>query len=162
MGEAIFVWLKELEFLSLEMAVFFTAWLPVAELRAAIPLGIFMGVPPLQAFLLGVIGNMMPVVPLILFLNPVRNFLKRKSKLMARFFDYLDLRTINKSDHVQRYGALGLILFTAIPLPTTGAWTASLAAVLFKIKFSYAVLSITVGVILAGILITGASIYLLQ
>ena len=153
--EIVFNWLKKL--LSGELAVFFTAWLPFAELRLAIPLGIAQGIEPLSVFFLGITGNAVPVIPLLLLLKPVRKFLISNSKIMKRFFSWLDARTIKKSDQVDRYGAIGLILFTAIPFPTTGAWTASLAAVLFNIKFKYALTAIIAGIIIAGIVVTAAS-----
>lgn len=141
-------------YLSRELAVFLTAWLPFIELRGAIPLAVSLGIKPLDAFFLGVAGNTLSVIPLLLLLKPVREILIRKSQLMARFFDWLHARTIRKSDNVEKYGALGLILFTAVPLPTTGAWTASLAAIIFKIKFKYAFPAITAGIIIAGIAVT--------
>lgn len=153
---SVFDWFST--FFSQEWAVFFTAWLPFIELRGAIPLAISLGIEPLTAFWIGVAGNAVPVIPLLLLLEPVRVFLIRNSRLMARFFDWLYARTIRKSDQVDKYGALGLILFTAIPFPTTGAWTASLAAVVFKIKFRYALPAILAGVIIAGVVVTLTSV----
>ena len=46
------------------------------------------------------------------------------------------------------------MLFVCIPLPVTGAWTGTVAATLFKIKFKYALIAITLGVILAGIIVS--------
>ncbi len=158
--ETIFSWFNQ--FFTERWAVFFTAWLPFIELRGAIPLGISMGIKPLQVFLISMAGNAIPVIPLLLLLNPVRDFLIRNSKLMAGFFDWLYERTIRKSDKVDKYGAAGLILFTAIPFPTTGAWTASLAAVIFKIKFKYALPAILAGIVLAGIVVTITSITILS
>ena len=158
--ETVFLWLRT--YLSKEWAVFFIAWLPFVELRLAIPLGISLGINPWLAFFLGFSGNIMPVVPLLFFLKPVRIFLQNKSVLLSRFFAWLDQRTYKKSDKVYKYGALGLIFFTAVPLPTTGAWTASLAAMLFKIKFIYAFPAIIAGVLIAAIVVTLTSITFLQ
>ncbi len=155
MEEAIFEWFRNI--LSGEWAVFFTAWLPFAELRLAIPLGIAQGMNPWRVFWLAVAGNAVPVIPLLLLLRPVRRILKNNFNIMKKFFDYLDKRTLKKSDKVDKYGAFGLIFFTAVPFPTTGAWTASLAAVLFKIKFKYAFISIIFGVIAAGLVVTTMS-----
>jgi hypothetical protein len=47
-----------------------------------------------------------------------------------------------------------LVLFVAIPLPVTGAWTGSLIAVLLGIGFKQAFFSILAGVIIAGIIMT--------
>ncbi|ACL69077.1 COG2426 family protein [Halothermothrix orenii] len=148
----VFLWLDK--YLSRELAVLITACLPFIELRGAIPLAISLGFSPIKAFWLGIIGNAIPVIPLLVLLEPVRKWLRRRFRFMNKFFSWLDERTLKKSDKVDKYGALGLILFTAVPLPTTGAWTASLAAILFKIKFRYAFPAIMVGILLAGCVVT--------
>ena len=151
MDNSIFQWFNQ--FFSQEWAVFFTAWLPIVELRGAIPLAISLGIEPGKAYWLAVLGNVVPVIPLLLLLQPVRALLISHSALMERFFNWLDQRTLRKSKQINKYGALGLILFTAIPLPTTGAWTASLAAILFKIRFRYAFPAIVAGILLAGVIV---------
>ncbi len=150
MDNIIFDWFNQ--FFSKEWAVFFTAWLPIVELRGAIPLAISLDITPWKAYWLSVSGNIVPVIPLLVFLEPIRKFLINHLNIMADFFNWLDERTIRKSSKVEKYGALALILFTAIPLPTTGAWTASLAALIFKIKFRYAFPAIVLGILLAGII----------
>ncbi|MFW5986179.1 MAG: COG2426 family protein [Halanaerobiales bacterium] len=145
-------------FFTREWAVFFTSWLPFVELRGAIPLGISLGINPFKVFWLGVAGNAVPVIPLLLLLDPVRRYLRKNFQIMERFFNWLYSRTIRRSERVQKYGALGLIFFTAIPFPTTGAWTASFAAIIFKIKFRYAFPAIILGIFLAGIIVTLTSV----
>lgn len=152
MREQIFVFLNQ--FLSKELAVLITSAFPIVELRGAIPLARGLGMGPLTAFLLSVIGNILPIIPLLLLLDPVTRFLRRHFATFDKFFNWLHNRTLQKSDKVEKYGAWGLILFTAIPLPTTGAWTACVAASLFKIPFRLAFIAISIGVVLAGILIT--------
>ena len=109
--------------------------------------------PIFKAYLLSVFGNILPVVPLLVFLDPVSNRL-RKFWFFSKFFDWLFERTRKKADLVQKYEALGLILFVAVPLPITGAWTGTIAASLFKIKFKYAFPAIATGVIIAGLIMT--------
>lgn len=150
MNNVFFQWFNQ--YFSKELAVFFISWLPVVELRGAIPLAISMDISPWTAYWLAVAGNTIPVIPLLFFLVPVKGFLRRHFKVMDRFFFWLERRTLDKSDKVEQYGAIALILFTAIPLPTTGAWTASLAAVLLKIKFKYAFPAIFMGILLAGVI----------
>lgn len=152
MSDFIFSWLNQ--YLSREWAVFLTACLPIVELRGAIPLAIALGISPWKAYFLSVAGNTVPVIPLLLYLRPIRLFIINNFSFMESFFAWLDKRTISKSDQIEKYGAVALILFTAVPLPTTGAWTASLAALLFKIKFRYAFPAILAGIILAGIIVT--------
>jgi len=129
------------------------AALPVSELRGAIPLALAMKQPLAKTVLLAYIGNMLPVVPLLILLEPLSNRLRR-IPILRSFFDRLFERTKRKAELVQRYEALGLILFVAIPLPATGAWTGCIAASLFKVKFRYAFPAILAGVIIAGIIVT--------
>lgn len=137
-----------------ELVVLIVAGLPISELRGAIPLALSFGMGAFKAFWLAVLGNSIFVAPALFFFAPVTRAL-RKFKIWARFFDYLFERTKKKADTIQRYEALGLMLFVAVPLPMTGAWSGVIAASLFKIKFRYAFISIVSGVIIAGLIVTG-------
>ncbi|MDD5615150.1 MAG: small multi-drug export protein [Candidatus Methanoperedens sp.] len=144
---------------SKELIVVLIAMLPVAELRLSIPIAIMkepygFGLDPFTAFYLSVIGNMIPVVPLLLFLEPVSNFLRRW-KIFDMFFTWLFERTHRKhSANFEKYGSIGLAIFVGIPLPATGAWTGCAAAFIFGFKFKNAFLAILAGVIIAGIIMT--------
>ena len=129
------------------------AALPISELRGAIPLALAMKQPLAKTLILAYIGNMLPVIPLLVLLEPISNRL-RHIPIWSRFFDWLFERTKRKAEMVRRYEMIGLILLVAIPLPATGAWTGCVAASLFKIKFRYAFLAILIGVIIAGIVVT--------
>lgn len=140
-----------------EIAVVALAALPVSELRGAIPLGLAMGFSPLKTYLLAFAGNLIPVLPLLFLLQPVANRL-RHIRIFARFFDWLFERTRRKASLVEKFEVLGLILFVAIPLPVTGAWTGCVAATLFKIRLRYAFLAIILGVAIAGLIVMGLSL----
>jgi uncharacterized membrane protein len=135
--------------------VMLIAMLPFAELRLSIPIALANEITPLQAFVLSVIGNMLPVVPLLLFLDPVSNWLRRYT-IFDRFFEWLFTRTrrYNDNNRIGRYGSLALIPFVAVPLPWTGAWTACAIAFVFGIRHRYAFSAIFAGVIIAGIIVT--------
>lgn len=150
MVNIILEWLKGLP---KEVIVLIMGSLPIAELRGAIPLGLSLGLPLAKVFLLSVVGNLIPVIPGLLLLEPVSSKLRR-FKAWARFFDWLFERTKRKAETVQKYEALGLAMFVAIPLPVTGAWTGMVAATLFKIRFRYALIAITAGVICAGLIVS--------
>ncbi len=133
--------------------------LPIVELRGAIPWAL---VPAAQmggglswpvAYLTAVIGNMLPVVPLLLYLERLSGFLSRWSPL-GRFFQWLFARTRRRAKVVDRYGAIGLTLFVMIPLPVTGAWTGAAAAFVFGVPFRKALPAIVLGVLLAGVIVT--------
>jgi uncharacterized membrane protein len=139
-----------LEFLTVELTVLFTAALPIIELRGAIPVGISLGLSPLHAVVISLIGSMIPV-PFILFLiRPIFNAMK-KTKLLKGIADKLTLRSKSKnSDKIKKYGVWALIPIVAIPLPGTGVWSGSLAAALFDMRFKWAFPAIFVGNLIAA------------
>ncbi len=137
------------------MAILTAAALPVSEVRGAIPLAIAVyGYDPWQAYLLSVFGNILPVIPLLLFLGPVSNYLRR-FKLWDSFFTWLFARTRRKyfKDH-ESFGLTALAIFVAIPLPMTGAWSGCAIAFLAGFRFWPAFAAISAGVLLAGIIVT--------
>ncbi len=134
------------------------AALPISELRGAIPVALVMGIPPLKAFFLSILGNSLPIIPTLFLLDPVSNKL-RHFKIWRNFFDWLFETTKKKGDLIQRYEAIGLMLFVAVPLPMTGAWSGCIAASLFKIKFRYAFPAILLGVVGAGIIVLAVCLF---
>ncbi|MDD4898088.1 MAG: small multi-drug export protein [Methanocellales archaeon] len=143
------------------ISVIVVAAMPISELRGAIPLAMLHGFDPLTAYMLAVIGNLMPVVPLLLWLEPVSNYLRRY-KSWDKFFNWLFTRTRRRhSEYFEKYGAIALSLFVAIPLPVTGAWTGCAAAFVFGIKFSHALPAILLGVLIAGVVVTLTSLGIL-
>ena len=126
-----------LNFLSIELTVMLTAALPIIELRGAIPVGMSLGMSPVHATIISFIGSMIPV-PFILFtIRPIFNYLK-KTKLFKKLVHKLTDKSLNKSENIQKYGAWGLLIFVAIPLPGTGVWSGCLAAALLDMRFKWA------------------------
>ena len=142
-------WLKDLP---KEYAVIMLGILPISELRGAIPLGLYYGMSLSKAFWLSVLANISFIAPALFLLEPVSNRL-RKFGLWSRFFDWVFEHTKKKADVIQKYEALGLAIFVAIPLPMTGAWSGVIAASLFKIRFRYAFMAIVAGVLGAGLIV---------
>ncbi|MCA0983671.1 COG2426 family protein [Halobacillus yeomjeoni] len=145
--------IENLSFLAPEAVVVLISALPILELRLGLPSGAILGIPFLSSYIFSLIGNLLPIAPILLLFRPVSSWLLR-FKVYDSFYQWLYNRTINKSNQVEKYGAVGLILFTALPLPTTGAYSACLAAVLFFIPFKLAFLSISAGVIIASVLVS--------
>lgn len=140
-----------------EAAVFITAMLPVLELRGGIPLGLIyydMGI--IKTYLIAVAGNFVIVPPLLYLLEPVSNYLRR-NRVFDRFFTWLFARTRRRGKLVEKYEAIGLTLFVAIPLPVTGAWTGAIAAHIFGVRRRYAMICILFGIMIAGVVVTLAS-----
>lgn len=134
---------------------FFLAMTPIGELRASLPVALTVyNMNWLLAFLVSVIGNLVPVVILLLFLGPVSQWLSLKFKICNKFFSWLFERTRKKSSaRIEKYGSIALVSFVAIPLPFTGAWTGAIAAFLFNIPFKKSFPLISLGVVIAGIIV---------
>lgn len=150
MLDIIINWLKDIP---KEYIVIIVGMLPVSELRGALPLALSFGMSIQKAFWLSVSGNISFVAPALFLFEPVSGAL-RKFKLWSCFFDWVFERTKKNADTVQKYEALGLAIFVAIPLPMTGAWSGVVAASLFKIRFRYAFIAILIGVICAGLIVS--------
>ena len=136
------------------VAVFLVAMLPIFELRGAIPAGYAMGMEsPYLIYLLAVLGNFVPVIPILTLLGPAERTLRR-FRTMDRFFDWLFRRTVSRSEMIRKYESLGLILFVAIPAPMTGAWTGCVAAYLFKLPLRMALPCIILGILIAGLVVS--------
>lgn len=143
---------------SKEWTTIIIAMIPIAELRGSIPAALAMGLSPLKAFVLSIIGNSIFIVPVLFLLEPVSNMLMR-FKPWKRFFEWIFEKTKQKGDLIQKYEALGLMLFVAVPLPMTGAWSGCIAASLFRIKFRYAAPTIFLGVVIAGIIVLSVCLF---
>lgn len=140
-----------------EIKLLIVSMLPIVELRGAIPLGAtLLDMGMLETFLISAIGNILPVPFLILLTRPIFNWLK-KTRLFSGVVHKLESKVQSKGDKVMKNAAFGLFLFVAIPAPGTGAWTGSMIAALFDMRFKYALPSIIAGVIVAGIIMTVAS-----
>lgn len=153
MAEAISHWLLaagEGKFL----ATMLISMLPIVELRGGLPAGVAMGMPLREAFAAAFLGNMLPVPFIILFVRRVFVWIRIHIPRLSRFVDKLEKKAWSKSDKVVRYQTWGLMLFVAIPLPGTGAWTGALIAALLDLRLKNAVPAITLGVLIAGVLIS--------
>lgn len=144
--------------LSRELVVIILSALPITELRGALPLGIrLFQLPWYQAFFLAVIGNMLPVPFLLLFLQSLFKTISRTDP-GRRLVNSLLRRTRRHSAIVEKYGIIGLMLLVAVPLPGTGAWTGAMVAFLLGLGWRRALLSITVGVLVSGVIVTALSL----
>ena len=140
-----------------EAIVLILSALPISEVRGAIPVALAMKMSPVSAFIWSIAGNSLIVTPTLFLLNPVSKRL-RDFSVWRRFFDWLFEKARSRGDIIQRYEALGLMIFVAIPLPMTGAWSGCVAASLFKIKFRYALPAILLGVIIAATIVMAVSL----
>lgn len=155
MRETVREWIQHLP-LPEPLLVVLVAMMPILELRGAIPLarGIF-EMTPVAAFSWSVLGNMIPV-PIILWLFPgFVEWAEKHWQWIHRIMVRLQNRTATKhSGRFEKLRDFALITFVAVPLPITGAWSGSLAAVVFAVPKKRAMPLIFIGVIIAGVIVT--------
>ncbi|MFH2105129.1 MAG: small multi-drug export protein [Parcubacteria group bacterium] len=142
------------------LATFLLATLPLGELRASIPVAILQyDLHPAWSFAISVVGNMVPVFIGLAALNLFVGWLRRKIKLFDRFFTWLFSWTQRRHQQkFKRWGDLALIVLVAIPLPMTGAYTGAMAAYVFGVPAKRAIPLIFIGVLIAGIIVTVATL----
>ncbi len=136
-----------------ELIAFLASLLPVIECRGGMIIAKGFGIPFLRAFLLCYLGNMIPVPFILLFIRKIFEFMK-KHNILTKFIEFLEGKTARNQEKVMRYKQWGLLLFVAIPLPGTGAWTGSLFAALLDVDFKKALPIIAIGVFIADLIMS--------
>ena len=140
-----------------ELVVFLLSMIPIAELRLAIPLGIgFYNLPVWSTFFWAFLGNIIPIILIIWGLDLLINKLAvHRVYILNRFFTWLFEKTRERhSKKIELWRDLALVIFVAIPLPGTGAWTGALIAFVFGIPIKRAFPLISLGVLIAGVIVT--------
>lgn len=137
--------------LSKEAICFIISMVPILELRGGLVAASLMKIPMMKAIGLCVIGNIIPVPFILLLITPVFDWLK-KTRLLRPLIEKLEEKSMSKSDTIQKYEFLGLVLFVGIPLPGTGAWTGSLIASMLDIKFKKAFPAVLIGICMATVI----------
>jgi uncharacterized membrane protein len=132
----------------------FISMIPIFELRAGIPVGIALfKLNPLAVCMVCILFNIVPVLPVLLLLNPARRLLEHL-RPFKKFLQFFTTRALKNRELIERYEEFGLALFVGIPLPVTGAWTGSLIAVILNLSVIKSFLFISLGVLLAGVIVT--------
>jgi len=138
-----------------EFCVLICSMLPIIELRGAIPMAAAFNIPWWLAYILSVVGNMLPVPIILLFIKKFLTWASNsKIKFLNKLANWLNRKVEKNRPKIEKYAFWGLCIFIAIPLPTTGAWTGSLVAAMIDMKFWKAMLTAFVGVLIAGTVIT--------
>lgn len=142
------------------LITFLVSMVPIIELRGAIPIAVGMGVPLVPAYIIAVIGNMLPVPFIYFFARKVLVWGSTKRGI-GRFFRFCLEKGESGGRKLKEKAGKGLfialLLFVGIPLPGTGAWTGTLAASMLDIGFKKSVIAVMGGVLLAGVIMGAAS-----
>ena len=128
--------------------------IPVVELRGGIPFGVAAGLPVWAAYIAAIIGNMLPVPFILVYIRRIFQWMRRHMPRLNALVDKLEEKAHLKGQTVTKYKYLGLMIFVAIPLPGTGAWTGALAAAFLDMPLRKAIPSIFAGVLVAGVAIS--------
>ena len=137
-----------------KLITFLMAMVPVIELRGAIPYGVLAGLSVPEAFIIAVIGNLLPIPVLVVFTRKVFEWLRTKSEGLDRLVRRLEAKAEKNRELVERSEFFGLLILVAIPLPGTGAWTGALVAAMLDMRLKRAMPAIITGVLIAGIIVT--------
>ncbi len=132
-----------------ELTIFVISLMPILELRGGMIAARLLEVSFFKAFAICFIGNMLPIPFILLFIQKIFEWLRR-FKFFEKIIVRLEAKTDRNKDKVLRYKSWGLLLFVAIPLPGTGGWTGALMAALLGIDFKRSLPIITLGVLIAG------------
>ncbi len=133
--------------------VLLISMLPIVELRGAIPVGTALGLPWYLNYLLCCLGNLLPVPFILILIRRILTWMKGV-KHLDRIALFLEEKVEKRRGQIEKYATFGLLLFVAVPLPGTGAWTGSLIAACLNMDRKRAMLSVTGGVLVAGVIIT--------
>ena len=134
------------------LATFLISMVPIIELRGALPIGVSMGLPPLTALGVSIVGNMVPVPFIIIFIRRILDWMHKFEKF-DRIATRVEAKAAKGGEKLVKYEMFGLFLLVAVPLPGTGAWTGSLVAALFDLRLKNAIPIIFAGVLTAGVIV---------
>ena len=143
------------------LIIFLVSMVPIIELRGAMIYAVGFDLPYIPALAVCVLGNMLPV-PLIYFFARKVLVWGANKKYIGKLFSFF----LTKGERAgQKLVAatgrgglfLALLLFVGIPLPGTGAWTGTLGASFLNMGFKSTVTAVSLGVVLAGIIMAVVS-----
>ena len=141
--------------------IFFISMVPLIELRGAIPVSQALQMPIVSSYIVCIIGNMLPVPIIYLF---ARRFLEwgQDKKGLSKICQFFLIKGAAAGEKMQAKAGKGiffaLMLFVAIPIPGTGAWTGTLGASLLDMKFKDTIIAVMLGVLIAGLIMMAVSL----
>lgn len=148
------------------LVAFLISMVPLIELRGAVPFGLsnamgsaFSGTQQIiLLYIVAVLGNMLPVPFIFFFARKVLEWGKDK-KVIGKFFTWCIVKGEKGGEKLRKTAGnrgifWALLIFVGIPLPGTGAWTGTLAASFLKLDFKTSITAVSLGVILAGIIMS--------
>ncbi|MBO5422132.1 MAG: small multi-drug export protein [Clostridia bacterium] len=139
-----------------ELTVFVISVLPILELRGGLIAARLLEMNVWSAFFFCFVGNMLPMPFILLFIRKIFDWM-RKWKHTARIVAKMEAKAEKHRGKIEKYGFWGLLVLVAVPLPGTGGWTGALVAALMDLRMRRAMPAITLGVLIAGLIVGGIS-----
>lgn len=139
---------KELDYIEL----FILSMVPIIELRGAIPIGMAMDLNPFLIYITCVLGATVVAMPVILTCRYVLGYMKVKN-ILTGTVNKIENKIDKATSKLGNISFWGLVVFVGIPLPSSGAWTASMIASMMKLRLGRTMLSILIGNSIAGFII---------
>lgn len=131
--------------------VFLISLMPILELRGGLIAAALLKIDPIPAYIVSMIGNLIPIPIILWFLEYVFEFMK-KHNILKKFVLFCERKGNEKKDSIVKYGFWGLVLFVGIPLPGTGCWTGCLIATMLRMDKKKSFLAALLGVFVASII----------
>lgn len=141
--------------------LFFLSMVPVVELRGTIPLGIAMKLNPVYIYMVCVIGSSIISVPVVLMFRQVIDYLRHR-KYFNKVIRWIDKKIEGRAKKLKAASIIGLIVFVGVPLPTTGSWSGSALASIFKMRVVESLLGIFIGNAIAGAVMLTVSMHVAE
>ncbi|MCX6766346.1 MAG: small multi-drug export protein [Candidatus Moranbacteria bacterium] len=144
-----------------QLATFLIAMIPISELRAAIPIGIKVyHLSVWSTYFWSVLGNLVPMILILLILQPIADFLSAHLRIFHKFFEWLFEHTRKRGmKKFETWGEAAVFVLTATPIPLLGGWSGPLVAFVFNIKLKKSIPLVILGCMAAGIIVTGLTLY---
>lgn len=155
MSESIVNWLMTVfsEYVPAELFVFIISMMPILELRGGLVAAALLDIPVVEALMICIVGNVIPIPFILLLIRPIFAWLKQ-TRWFRPIVEKLESKAMGKSDQIRKYEFWGLLIFVGIPLPGTGAWTGALIAAMLNISIKRAMPPIFLGVCMASMIMT--------
>lgn len=136
-----------------QLIVFIISMLPILELRGGLIAASLLKLPPLESYIIAIVGNVIPVPFILLLINKIlRAMEKSRFKLFNGIYSFLNKKIMKNKDSIEKYGFWGLVIFVGIPLPGTGAWTGAIIAAFLEMDRKKAFIGILLGMLMASII----------
>jgi uncharacterized membrane protein len=134
------------------LKVFLLSAVPVVEIRGGVPLGMYLGLSGWEALVVAALGNIAVIFPWLWVLSRLEVFFAHNS-VTGPVYGVMVRKAERRKHTFVKYGKYALFLFVAIPLPTTGVWTACVASRIFRVPLRDAFWILALGVLVAGMLV---------